>query len=62
MKVKCLLSLHKPIDKNEKIILRNVESLEIIEELNLSQSSKYNDNNVDRFYCINGVIEVLVYI
>lgn len=61
MKVKNLLSHHKPIDKNEKIILRNVETLEILEELNRNQPSKYNKNNVDRFYCMNGVIEILIY-
>lgn len=62
MKVKNLLSRHKPINKNEIIILKNVETLKVIEVLKPSQSSKYNECNIDRFYCNNGIIEILVYL
>lgn len=61
MKLISLLNYHKPIDKNEKVIVKDVETLDVLEELTPHQTTKYGFNNVDRFYCFEGGLEILVY-
>lgn len=61
MKVIDLLNYHNPINKLERIIIKDVETLQTLEMLRSNDTSKYNNNSVDRFYCINNDIEILIY-
>lgn len=62
MKLYDFLSYHKPFDKRELIEIYDISNLDKpIEILKPSQSSKYNNCNIERFYVKNNRICVEIY-
>lgn len=62
MKVYDFLSYHKPFDKRELIEIYDISNLDTpIEILTPSQSSKYSNCSIERFYVKDNKICVEIY-